>query len=154
MSAPGGLPQPGAQLQAHHHKFAPMGRKLTQAGPGPHLQALPQPGPLPELPQPQEMAPMSAPGGLPQPGAQLQAHHHKYAPMGRKLHEWEAMTDMPMPEAIQPFAAEAPMPEPIQPFAAEAPAAGVAPPLCLHRVGVQALGKPRCMLLLDPTDYL
>ncbi len=51
---------------------------------GPQFQALPQPAPLPRLPRPTHqleaedddmspgMAPMSAPGGEPQPGAQLQ----------------------------------------------------------------------------------
>ena len=49
---------------------------------GPQFQALPQPAPLPELPRPAHqleaedmspsMAPMSAPGGEPQPGAEYQ----------------------------------------------------------------------------------
>ena len=50
--------------------------------PGPQFQALPQPAPLPRLPRPAHqleadmagpsMAPMTAPGGEPQPGAQYQ----------------------------------------------------------------------------------
>ena len=51
---------------------------------GPQFQALPQPAPLPRLPRPAHqleaaddmagpsMAPMTAPGGEPQPGAQYQ----------------------------------------------------------------------------------
>ncbi len=59
---------------------------MTPAGglPGPQFQALPEPAPLPRLPRPDHqleaedndmspgMAPMTAPGGEPQPGAQYQ----------------------------------------------------------------------------------
>ena len=137
-AAPGALPQPGAQLQSHHQlkDVAPLGRKLQKAGgmpqPGPILQALPEPGPLPELPQPQSfmespmMAPEAAPGALPlpQPGAQYQSHHQlkDVAPLGRKLQQ--AGTD-DLPQAIQPFNAAA-------------PSAGVArlTALCMLKLGI------------------
>lgn len=67
---------------------------MTPAGglPGPQFQALPQPAPLPKLPRPSHqlqmeanndmaapsMAPMTAPGGEPQPGAQYQVTVHSH----------------------------------------------------------------------------
>ena len=88
--------------------------------PGPIFQALPQPLPLPELPQPQRPAefqaeaPESAPSALPQPGAQLQAHHHRanqyIGTVTRKLQQAGPLDGPPgtLPEPAQPFAAEAP----------------------------------------------
>ncbi len=65
--------------------WAPIKLPSTLAGglpqPGPIFQALPEPLPLPPLPQPERpaeamspgMAPESAPAGLPQPGTSFQA---------------------------------------------------------------------------------
>ena len=89
--------------------------------PGPIFQALPEPAPLPELPQP-AMAPESAPGGEPQPRAALQARHHRentYFGITRKLQQ--APLEGPpgtVPEATQPFAAEAPLTAPGPPLSA------------------------------------
>ena len=96
--------------------------------PGPIFQALPEPLPLPELPQPQRpaefmttesptMAPEAAPGAEAQPGAQFQEHHLRSQFFGitRKLQGLEAPFDGPpgtVPEATQPFAAEAPLTAP------------------------------------------
>ena len=93
--------------------------------PGPIFQALPQPLPLPQLPQPQRPAefqmveaPESAPMGEAQPRAQLQEEPHRpanqyFGTFTRKLQQ--APEDGPpgaLPEPMQPFAAEAPLTAP------------------------------------------
>jgi hypothetical protein len=59
--------------------------------PGPIFQALPEPLPLPALPEPfAAEAPETAPAGLPGPGASLQAQHHvknPYQGLSRKLQQ-------------------------------------------------------------------
>ena len=90
-SAPAGLPQPGAtSLQSKRMSITNIGRRslLQEQGP-PEL-----PAPLLPVPFAAE-APMTAPGGMPQPGPQFQA-----------------LPDLPEPLMPEPFAAQAPMSAP------------------------------------------
>jgi hypothetical protein len=85
--------------------------------PGPIFQELPQPAPLLPLPEPfAAMTPETAPAGLPGPGANLQVQRHvnnPYQGIVRRLQQ--DPSDGPpgtIPEALQPFAAEAPLTAP------------------------------------------
>jgi hypothetical protein len=86
--------------------------------PGPQFQALPDPAPLPPLPQPSRpegsMAPETAPAGLPQPGATSLEAKHKSTFNGifRHLLQDGGPPELPAPLLPEPFAAEAPMTAP------------------------------------------
>jgi hypothetical protein len=120
--------------------------------PGPIFQALPEPLPLPALPEPfaaeaPSMAPDSAPAGLPGPGANLQVQRHvnlPYSGIARRRLQQDPLADGPpgtIPEATQPLAAYATAPA----MSAEAPdtAPGAllsfCPCLAHHRQSMQIL---------------